>query len=98
MLLDREMDHAVVEQIREAVESDPEHGDSRIADLHVWRVGKRSYSCALSVVTHDRSLAPQRIRARLAQHEEIVHTTIEIHQCTDDSCVDRDVTALSVDR
>lgn len=98
VLLDREMDHAVVEEIREAVESDPEHGDSRIADLHVWRVGKRSYSCALSVVTHDRSLTPQRIRARLAQHEEIVHITVEIHQCTDNSCVDRDVTAMSVDR
>lgn len=81
VLLDREMDHSVVEEIREAVESEAEAGDTRIADLHVWRVNKRSYSCALSVVTHDGTLTPMRIRAQLAQHEEIVHATIEIHQC-----------------
>jgi cation diffusion facilitator family transporter len=80
VLLDREMDHPVVEEIREAVESGPEAGDTRIVDLHVWRVGKQSYSCALSVVTNDRSLTPKNIRDRITVHEEIVHTTIEI-QC-----------------
>jgi len=28
-------------------------GDTRIADLHMWRVRKRAYSCVLTVVTHD---------------------------------------------
>ena len=81
VLLDREMDHPVVEEIREVVETGPEHDGTRIADLHVWRVGKQSYSCALSVVTHDPALTPQILRDRLAVHEEIVHTTIEIHHC-----------------
>ena len=81
VLLDREMDHAVVEEIREAIESGPEAGNTRIADLHVWRIGKRAYSCALSLVTHDATLSPQRVRKQLAQHEEIVHSTIEIQQC-----------------
>jgi cation diffusion facilitator family transporter len=81
VLLDREMDHPVVGEIREAVETGPEAGHTRIADLHVWRVGKRSYSCAISVVTHDPALTPQRVREQLAQHDEIVHSTIEIHQC-----------------
>ena len=54
---------------------------TRISDLHVWRIGKRSYSCALSLVTHDATLTPQRVREQLAKHEEIVHTTIEIQQC-----------------
>ena len=53
------------------------------ADLHVWRVGKASYSCAISVVTHDRGLTPDQVRAWLAQHAEVVHATIEIHQCSD---------------
>jgi len=79
VLLDREMDHPVVEEIREAVETSTHAGDTQITDLHVWRVGKRSYSCALSVITRDETLTSTRIREQLSQHEEIVHTTIEIH-------------------
>jgi Co/Zn/Cd efflux system component len=63
------------------VESGVEAGDTRITDLHVWRVGKQKFSCALSVVTHDPALTASRVRDQLAQHEEIVHATIEIHQC-----------------
>jgi cation diffusion facilitator family transporter len=81
VLLDREMDHPVVEEIREAVETGPDAGETRIADLHVWRVGKQSYACAVSLVTHDAALTPQRVREQLAQHEEIVHATVEIQRC-----------------
>ncbi len=81
VLLDREMDHPVVEEIREAVESGAEAGGTRITDLHVWRVGKGSYSCALSILTRDAALTPERIREQLGQHEEIVHATIEINRC-----------------
>ncbi|MDZ4255412.1 MAG: CDF family Co(II)/Ni(II) efflux transporter DmeF [Sulfuritalea sp.] len=81
VLLDREMDHPVVAEIREAVETGAESGATRIADLHVWRVGKASYACALSLVTHDRKLTAQRVRQQLAVHEEVVHVTVEIHQC-----------------
>lgn len=81
VLLDREMDHPVVAEIREAVETGAEAGDTHIADLHVWRVGKRSYACALSVVTHDETLTADRVRQRLAAHEEIAHLTVEIHRC-----------------
>ncbi len=81
VLLDREMDHPVVDEIREVVEAGPNSGATRISDLHVWRVGKGAYSCALSVVTRDPTLTPARIREQLAIHEEIVHTTIEIQVC-----------------
>lgn len=81
VLLDCEMDHPVVNEIREVVESDTHPGNTRIADLHVWRVGKRSYACALSVVTHDREMTPNSIRAQLSQHDEICHVTVEINQC-----------------
>jgi cation diffusion facilitator family transporter len=77
VLLDREMDAPVVAEIREAVEADS--GATRIVDLHVWRVGRQSYSCAMSVVTSDPALSPQAVRERLAVHEEIVHSTIELH-------------------
>lgn len=84
VLLDREMDHPVVAEIREVVETGAEAGDTRIADLHVWRVGKRVYSCAMTLVTHDLALTPDVVRERLAVHEEIVHSTIEIHFCPDE--------------
>ncbi len=79
VLLDREMDHPVVDEIREVVEVTSATGNTRITDLHVWRVGKQVYSCALTVLTDDASLTPEHIRQRLAVHEEIVHSTIEIH-------------------
>jgi len=79
VLLDREMDHSVVDEIREVVQTRSDSGETRIADLHVWRVGKKVYSCAITVVTHDASLTPDHIRQRLAVHEEVVHSTIELH-------------------
>ena len=89
VLLDREMDHPVVAEIRAAVENGTEAEGTRIADLHVWRVGKRSYSCAITVVTHDPELTPTIVRQQLAQHEEIAHATIEIHLCADSAAVIR---------
>ena len=77
VLLDREMDHPVVAEIREVVEV----GETRITDLHVWRVGKRAYSCAMTILTHEPSLNAAVVREQLAIHEEIVHSTIEIHLC-----------------
>lgn len=80
VLLDREMDHPVVDEIREAVESGAEADGTRVTDLHVWRVGKESYSCALSIVTRDMTLTPERVREQLARHDEIAHATVEINQ------------------
>ncbi len=79
VLLDREMDHPVVEEIREVVAELATHEDSHLTDLHVWRVGKQAYACALTVVTRDRELTPARVREALSVHEEIVHATIEVH-------------------
>jgi cation diffusion facilitator family transporter len=79
ILLDREMDHPVVAEIREVV-TDNTGGQARISDLHVWRIGRRAYACALSIHTPDAELTARQVREWLAVHEEIVHVTIEIHQ------------------
>ncbi|MFG6457249.1 CDF family Co(II)/Ni(II) efflux transporter DmeF [Roseateles sp. BYS96W] len=81
VLLDREMDHPVVDEIREVIAERGATGRTVITDLHVWRVGRASYSCALSLVTHDAALTPDDVRQWLSVHEEIVHSTIEIHRC-----------------
>lgn len=84
VLLDREMDHPVVAEIREVIDQLPAEGNTSLTDLHVWRVGTGSYACALSLLTHDASLTPLQIRESLGIHEEIVHATVEIHLC--DEC------------
>jgi len=73
--------HPVVEEIREVIAERGAASETAIADLHVWRVGKGSYACALSLVTHDERLTANDVRKWLAIHDEIVHSTIEIHRC-----------------
>jgi cation diffusion facilitator family transporter len=81
VLLDREMDHPVVEEIREAVTEGGKASETVVADLHVCRVGRGAYSCALSVVTHDPTLTPARVREWISIHGEVVHVTAEVNLC-----------------
>lgn len=80
VLLDREMDHPVVDEIREVISQHTPPEITRLTDLHVWRVGKNAYACALSLVTKDSDLTPTSVRKQLAIHEEVVHITVEIHR------------------
>lgn len=80
VLLDREMDHPVVGEIREAIRQMQPAGMTELTDLHVWRVGRDAYACVLTLVTSDGGIDAQGVRAALAEHEEIVHATIEIHR------------------
>jgi len=82
ILLDREMDHGVVDEIRKVIETEFSSEDTSLTDLHVWRVGKTAYSAALVVVTHDESLTPDRIKSALREHEEIAHLSVEVNKCT----------------
>lgn len=79
VLLDREMDHPIVDEIREVLSTSIGSSRIEITDLHVWRVGKQVYSCAITIVTDDNSVNAKEIRRRLSVHEEIVHSTIEMH-------------------
>ena len=77
VLLDREMDHPLAREIREDIESD---GDAKVADLHVWRVGRAQFA-AIACVVADVPLAPSVYRARLAHHTELVHVSLEVNRC-----------------
>ncbi|RZT38663.1 CDF family Co(II)/Ni(II) efflux transporter DmeF [Cupriavidus agavae] len=87
VLLDREMDHPVVDEVREVLArfADAGHGEegTRVADLHVWRVGREQFACIASLVTHDTDLTPQRVRQALSIHQELVHVSVEINLCAD---------------
>lgn len=79
VLLDAEMDHPVVQEIRDVIaELDPA-GTTSLVDLHVWRIARGKYICILSLATPRGDITPQRIKDALSIHEEIVHVTAEIN-------------------
>ena len=80
VLLDREMDHPVVDEIREVVATLNTRGPTVLTDLHVWRVGRDAYACTLTLVSEDPDLSPARVHHALGIHEELVHCTVEIHR------------------
>ena len=80
VLLDREMDDPVVQEIRDVIEGD---GETVVVDLHVWRVGPGKFACIVGLVTA-RPEQPDHYKHRLRVHEELVHITVEVHQCQGD--------------
>ncbi|MDO9541818.1 MAG: CDF family Co(II)/Ni(II) efflux transporter DmeF [Kiritimatiellia bacterium] len=79
ILLDRGGDDKLREDIRAAIEADD---DTRISDIHVWRVGPTKYACILALVAEDpHSL--QTYKNRLKEVHELVHVSIEINLCRD---------------
>lgn len=77
ILLEREMDSPLVGAIREQMEAD---GDTRVSDLHLWKVAQDKYACIIALVSaKDRPLSDY--KARLEGFGELVHVTIELNPC-----------------
>lgn len=74
VLVDAEDTGPLTERVRTLLERD----GSRVADLHVWRVGLEAYACIATVVTHEPTSADA-FKNRLAQVNEIRHVTIEVN-------------------
>lgn len=75
-LLDAEMGHPVVQEIKDVIAQLPH---VEITDLHVWKVGKGKFSCILGLETSIADLTPDQVKRELSIHEEIVHASVEIH-------------------
>lgn len=83
ILLDRSAGDHIYEEIRQCLEAD---ADNRLADLHVWKINSNQYAGEVSVVTH----YPKPVdhyRSLLAPVDELVHVTIEVHQCHSEPCI-----------
>ena len=78
ILLDREMDHPLAQELRGIVARLPESADTRLTDLHVWRVGRHQFACVLRLATSSTSLTAHRVREHLAHYPALVHATVEI--------------------
>jgi cation diffusion facilitator family transporter len=77
ILLDRETDTSIVGEIRRAIEADD---DTKISDLHVWRIGRGKFACIVSLVS-SRPQSPEYYKGLLSRHDELLHITIETHSC-----------------
>ncbi|KKW79515.1 cobalt transporter [Acinetobacter sp. AG1] len=75
-LLDAEMGHPVVQEIKNVIAQLPQ---VEITDLHLWKVGRGKFSCILGLETAMSDLNPDQVKVALAIHEEIVHASVEIH-------------------
>lgn len=82
ILLDAEDHEPTKREIRRLIEAD---GDTRVADLHVWRVGPQSLACIVSLVTHTPSPA-ERYKSQLDGLSNLAHVTVEVNHCTAEVC------------
>ncbi|MBI9074202.1 MAG: CDF family Co(II)/Ni(II) efflux transporter DmeF [Desulfatibacillum sp.] len=87
ILLDGEMDGEIRKQARELIESDNE---SRIADLHVWRLGSKEVSVLATVVTGE-GRQPEEYQTRLKGLPHVAHVSIEVRTCHDHGCQCQDL-------
>jgi cation diffusion facilitator family transporter len=79
ILLDRGGDDGLREEIRAAIETDD---DTRISDMHVWKVGQNKHACILALVA-EKPHSLQIYKNRLKEVHELVHVSIEINLCRD---------------
>jgi cation diffusion facilitator family transporter len=73
ILLDRIPDHRLAEDLRATIESD----GSRLADLHLWRLGPGHLGAIVSVCPKEPCTADY-YRTKLARYPALSHITIEI--------------------
>jgi len=84
ILLDRDVNPEAVDEIRSKLEAD---SDTRVTDIHVWRVGSHHLSAIVSLVTHYPQ-SPDYYKKLLHDFEEIVHVTIEVNQGEGEPCLE----------
>ncbi len=77
VLLDAEVSAERRARLKEAVEID---ADTRVVDLHLWRVGPEHLAAVIAVVS-SAPREPGHYRALLAQFTDLAHVTVEVHRC-----------------
>ena len=83
ILLDGGVDYTIKDTVLKLVEGDNE---SKVADLHVWRVGSKDVALIVSVVTGAKRKAEE-YQTRLKALPNLAHVSIEVHPCDDPNCL-----------
>ena len=79
ILLDGDVEPEKTEAVRQAVESD---SNSRVMDLHVWRLSENDLAVIVSLVTSVPQ-SPEHYHALLGKFDDIKHISIEVHNIKD---------------
>jgi cation diffusion facilitator family transporter len=82
VLLDSAPNDETLQRIERAIQSD---ADNRVTDLHVWRLGPKSYGVIISLVTHQ-PRDPQHYKGLLKDFAQLHHVTIEVNHCQHEPC------------
>jgi len=83
ILLDYNADKDIITKIKAILESD---SDTRLADIHAWKLGSQKHAAIVSIVTHYPK-APDYYKGLLKSLIDIAHLTVEVHTCDDEPCI-----------
>jgi Co/Zn/Cd efflux system component len=83
ILLDGQADESLVARIRTLLEND---ADTRLCDLHVWRVSDNDAAAIISLVTHY-PRPVEHYRGLVNSIPALKHITVEINTCEGAPCV-----------
>ena len=83
ILLDGQADENLVARIRTLLEND---ADTRLCDLHVWRVSDNDAAAIISLVTHY-PRPVEHYRGLVNSIPALKHITVEINTCEDAPCI-----------
>lgn len=83
ILLDGSIGAEYQAAIKEAIERD---ADSRVCDIHIWKVGANHYAAIISLVTRFPKTASH-YKSLLDDFHRLSHVTIEVNACDGDACM-----------
>ena len=78
VLLDNQADQCHLDDLQMAIEGS---SSDRLTDLHLWSIGHGIFSAELAVVSDDPK-SPEHYKSLIPANLNIVHATVEVHQCT----------------
>jgi Co/Zn/Cd efflux system component len=77
------LDHQIpIETQRRIIEILESYKDTKVSDLHIWSIGPGIYSSEIGIVTKYPE-SPNKYKALIPEDTGVVHTTIEVHLCSD---------------
>ena len=80
VLLDRQGPDHLVKSVEKVIKSMPSKPE--IVDLHIWLIGPNIFSASITVLSNEEKCIGCLIKSEIKNISAIVHTTIEVHQCS----------------
>jgi cation diffusion facilitator family transporter len=79
VLLDSQADVSHLAELRASIE---DGSSDRVTDVHIWSIGHGIFAAEMAIVSDDPK-TPGQYKSLIPSKLNVVHATVEIHQCTD---------------